>query len=225
MGVSYPSVPHLIQSTFSNNKTNLYHLDPCVEQAIELVRRKALTQMDGRDLARVLAVESSNDTHCYTVSLERAAVYYHRHMNANFNRKSFCSEIKERFGEDIKFRQIILDYFWIPSGTWQFSHWKSTFFNTTLPNFVKEGLIDYNPGLYDVTSMDDKGNDNDYNVHTDDDEATKHNTATFSTSGKGGGVVYLPFCLHCVQQLLASYTVLMEYYTIEFVYKHELEQK
>ena len=202
--IAFPSHIHVL-ITFSlypslTHKVNLLHIEESVEQAVELVRRSALTQMDGRDLARVLALESSNDTHCYTVSLERGAVYAPRHTSANFNRPTFCTELQERYGHDIKFRQIILDYFWIPPGTWQKTHWKSTFFGTTIPNFVRQGLLDFNPGVCD-----------------------EHDVDQFSTSGKGGGVVYLPFCLHCVQQILASYDILSKYYTIEFINKHQLK--
>ncbi len=157
--------------------------------------------MDGRDLARILAVESSNDTHCYTASLEQGAAYTARHTTANFNRPSFCADIKKVHGKDIKFRQIILDYFWTPSGTWQSSHWKASFFHTTLPDFVREELIDFKPGKYE-----------------------ENDTDSFSTSGKGGGVVYLPFCLHCVQQIISAYDILKKYYTIEFMDKKQLHQ-
>jgi len=200
LGMSYPSVRHQIKSEIGA-KVNLLHIEESVEQAVELVRRKALTEMDGRDLARVLALESSNDTHCYTVSLEQGAVYEPRHMSANFNRKTFCSELKARHGQDIKFRQIILDYYWIPRGSWQNTHWNKSFFDHTLPNFVKESLLDFSPGVCDVNDKD-----------------------VFSTSGKGGGVVYLPFCLRCVQQIVGAYDILSQYYVIEFVTKHDLDQ-
>ena len=186
--------------SYHSNQVKLLHIEQSVEQAIELVRRNALTQMDGRDLARILALESNNDTHCYTVSLEQGATYTQRHMTANFNRPSFCQDIKQTFGRKIQFRQIILDYFWMP-GSWQASHWKAPFFHTTLPNFVNEGMIDFRHGVCDE-------NDND----------------SFSSSGKGGGVVYLPFCLHCVQQIIAAYDILKEYYTIEFMKKDKLDQ-
>jgi hypothetical protein len=181
-------------------KVNLDWTEECIEQTVELVRRNVLTQMDGRDLSRILALESPNDTHCYTASLEQGAIYGPRHTTANFNRPTFCSELKQKYGRDIQFRQIILDYFWIPNGTWQRSHWSKTFFNTTLPNFVKENLLDFHPGLHD-----------------EEDDA-------FSCSGKGGGVVYLPFCLHCVQQIIGSMDILRQYYTVEFVYTEDLDQ-
>ena len=202
LGMSYPCTTNQIESENKlQSKFDLDYIESSVEQAVELVRRNILTQMDGRDLARILALESSNDTHVYTASLEQGAIYNQRHMTSNFNRTTFCSDVKTKFGKDIQFRQIILDYFWIPNGTWQKSHWTSMFFKTTLVNFVKYKLLDFDEGLY-----------------------TENDVGIFSTSGKGGGVVYLPFCLHCMQQLIANLDDLSKYYTIDFVYKHELDK-
>ena len=59
-------------------------MEQCVEQAVELVRRNALTEMDGRDLARCLALEASNQNHAYTVSMERGAIYGPRHLRSTY---------------------------------------------------------------------------------------------------------------------------------------------
>jgi hypothetical protein len=84
---------------------------------VECVLRNILTEMDGRDLARCLAMEQCHKVDAYTVSQEQGAVYDDtKHVHANFNRASFCKLLRKTFGDGIQFRQIILDYFWIPQG-------------------------------------------------------------------------------------------------------------
>jgi len=117
-------------------KLRLIHPTRSVEQAVELVRRSVLTEMDGRDLARCLALEHDNQTAAYCVSMEKGAIYDpRRHLTANFNRTNFVRDFQAYF-PGVKFRQIILDYFWIPKGSWAMSHWRRSFFTDTLPNFV-----------------------------------------------------------------------------------------
>lgn len=185
LGVSYPCVKSQIKAADLSSSVQLLHPQESVEQAVELVRRNILTEMDGRDLARCLAIEASNETHAYTVSMEHGAIYGPRHLTANFNRHSFCREMRKSWSPKIKFRQIILDYFWIPTGSWAMTHWTRNFFTTTLPNLVRENLLD---------------------------------TST------GEGVVFLPFCVHCIAQIVAAQNELAKYYDISFLYQHELSQ-
>jgi hypothetical protein len=104
---------------------------------VECVLRNILTEMDGRDLARCLAMEQCHKVDAYTVSQEQGAVYDDtKHVHANFNRASFCKLLRKTFGDGIQFRQIILDYFWIPQGTWMMTHWTKSFFQNTLPLLV-----------------------------------------------------------------------------------------
>jgi len=108
-----------------------------VPQVVECVRRNILTEMDGRDLARCVAMERKHRVEAYTVSQELGAVYdASRHLHANFNRSSFSKSIKKAFGEDCQFQQIILDYFWIPKGAWVISHWSKALFRQTLPGMA-----------------------------------------------------------------------------------------
>lgn len=110
---------------------------PSVQRVVECVLRNVLTEMDGRDLARCIAMEQRHRVNAYTCSQEQGAVYdSSKHIHANFNRASFCKSLKKTFGEDVRFRQIILDYFWIPQGTWMMTHWTKSFFQNTLPLFV-----------------------------------------------------------------------------------------
>lgn len=64
LGVSYPFVKHQLIAEEINDKV-LHYSDPGVDQTVELVRRNILTEMDGRDLVRCLALEAANDTHAY----------------------------------------------------------------------------------------------------------------------------------------------------------------
>ena len=180
-----PCVRSQLKAAELSSSVQLLHPQECVEQAVELVRRNVLTEMDGRDLARCLALEASNETFAYTVSMEHGSVYVPRHLTANFNRHSFCREIQKAWSKKIKFRQIILDYFWIPPGSWAMTHWGRTFFTTTLPSFVTEDLLD---------------------------------------TDSGEGIVYLPFCVHCMAQVVGAVDILSEYYDISFLYKDELSQ-
>lgn len=105
------------------------------------VEKGKISQIDGRDLARCLKMESLLGVNVYTVSLESAAVYREdRHFSGNFNHRNFVKEIKRRFN-GCQFDQIILDYFWMPQGCWERHHWKTAFFKITLPLFVRESIL------------------------------------------------------------------------------------
>jgi len=155
--------------------------------------------MDGRDLARCLALEAHNDTHAYTVSMESGAVYGTRHLNANFNRGCFVKEAKRKWGESIKFRQIVLDYFWIPRGSWVMTHWSRSFFETTLPGFVEGGMLDFSKGsprvdqepvssgtggggdVYHSTDNEDNDEDNtDDNIDLDESTSSSNEWDTYT---------------------------------------------
>jgi len=215
LGVSYPSVEAQLKREKISKRLQLFHPKPCVEQAVELVRRNILTEMDGRDLARCFSLESTNQTNAYCVSLESGAVYLpSRHLSANFNRKGFTKECKQSFGKSIKFRQIILDYFWIPKGSWAMTHWQPEFFQCTLPSFVKDNLLD----MTSIRSFLDTSSRADNIVSTDT------STATSLQEGGASGVVYLPFTLYCVSRIVAAYKELSECYSISFMNKSELSE-
>ena len=90
------------------------------------------------------------------------------------------------------------------------SHWNRSFFDTILPSFVTEGMIYFSCG----TSSDAEASSRKINARLQ----------THSTSGSGGGVVYLPFCLHCVKEVTAAIDLLSKYYTISFLHKSELSE-
>ena len=89
--------------------------------------------MDGRDLARCIATEETQGVEAFTVSTENAAIYSHnKHYQGSFNNRKFVEYMMEQFGENIKFHQITLDYFYCPS-FWVAEHWKKVFFRDQLP--------------------------------------------------------------------------------------------
>jgi len=161
-----------------------------VQQVVECVRRRILTEMDGRDLARCIAMEEKHGIEAFTVSQEHGSVYVHdKHLSANFNRSGFVDSIIRHFGPDVKFKQIILDYFWCPKGTWVMEHWSKRFFHKVLPDLVQ--VLEF----------------------------PKH-----SEGKMGHGVIYLPFCFHCMRELVANIGILKDYFQISFVYKNGLAE-
>ncbi|GMH57536.1 hypothetical protein TrRE_jg8089 [Triparma retinervis] len=89
----------------------------------ELVKRKYLNEIDGRDTARCLAVNVDKSTDV----------------------EDLCARLGEKYGGRVKekwclddpnpYTQIILDYFWIPPG-WAEQHWTEKFFTANLTNFA-----------------------------------------------------------------------------------------
>ena len=116
LGISYPDVEgHMAEHSYSENLLDERELS--VEQAVECVRRKILTEMDARDLARVVATEKAGGGHeCYTVSKEMGGIYRKdRHVYASFNNsRSMRKAMDKAFGH-VRFQQVILDYYWMPT--------------------------------------------------------------------------------------------------------------
>ena len=142
-----------IEASIANNANNVaktssteQHIDSFVniwtaDDAIRFVEEKVLNQMDGRDLTRILATEELCQVDAYCVSQEKGAIYRHdRHLDANFNRPSFVKKLQKAFSESIQFDQIILDYFWIPTG-WDVHHWSMNFFESVLMSLAKSKMI------------------------------------------------------------------------------------
>ena len=116
LGMSYPNVGKQMEKG-GYPQDLLTHKETSINQAVECVERGIMTEMDGRDLARCIATESVCGVECYCASLQNAAVYRHdRHVRADFNKKGFCNTIHHAFGMDITFSQVILDYYWMPTG-------------------------------------------------------------------------------------------------------------
>jgi hypothetical protein len=128
LGVSYAQL-----GNYTKTNTNT------IDSVIDAVRCGKLTEMDGRDLARLIQTELECGVDAYTVSLEEAATQYRadRHLYANFNRHGFVSSVQRAFAQ-VKFQQVLLDYFWIPS-SWNANHWTRSFFKVTLAQM--KGLL------------------------------------------------------------------------------------
>jgi hypothetical protein len=117
LGISYPDVKgHMDHHGYSEKL--LVHKKLSVDQAVELVRRGILTEMDARDLARCVATEQvvQGGLEAYTVSKEVGGVYRNdRHVYANFNNsRGLYNALTSNFGP-LQFQQVILDYYWMPT--------------------------------------------------------------------------------------------------------------
>jgi len=112
LGMSYPSAPKAISNFKLRSNVLIHNLEPSVEQAIELVRRGILSTIDGRDYARIKALEASNELLAFTVSKEKGGPYEDkRHLDADFNSRTFIREIVRQWGvgylrDPIQFKQV-----------------------------------------------------------------------------------------------------------------------
>ena len=206
LGMSYPCVDTVI-SIQQGNLKKIFHSAPSVERSVELVRRNILNQIDGRDLARLVALEADNDILAYTVSNAEGTYYEQRHLNANFNSRTLVDQMHKRWGKTVKFRQVILDYFWSPSGSWAIKHWQRSFFNDNIPRLVTGNLLNF-------------GDLENEHIFVSAKEANVAEDYVTSTAA----VVYLPFCSHCLSQVVACYDKLSQYYAISFLRKDELDE-
>ena len=64
LGVSYPCIKSQLRAQEIDPRV-LNYSDEGVDQMVELVQRSILTEMDGRDMVRCLAMEAGNDTMAY----------------------------------------------------------------------------------------------------------------------------------------------------------------
>lgn len=197
LGISYPCVPsQMTKHGFPQDV--LTYKEPSVEQAVECVRRGILTEMDARDLARCVATEQATNTHVYTVSREIGAEYRSdRHVHCDFNARNFCQTLQKQFGRDIKFSQVILDYYWMPTG-WLVTRWAKTLFQQTLPDLVRHKMLTFPSKRRPQRRI----NGPPYDI----DE----------------GVVFLPFCAHVCKELVGAIHILKDYYEITFLDKKDL---
>ena len=230
LGVSYPSMEKQLKHYNIDAEDWMEgrsFSDTTVGDVIAAVQDGYLTEMDGRDLARVVATEIAAKVDVYTVSQETAAIYEdRRHLYANFNRHTLIRNLHASFARDesgnyksvsdeadkkgkdynkyqnhqfddsqysVRFKQVILDYFWIPEG-WNSHHWKPFFFSNILPELVKKRMLD----------MDDDDNDN--------------------VAGAVPCAVYLPFCFFCFRQVVNALPQLSQYFSISFLRKADLKE-
>jgi hypothetical protein len=192
LGISYPSVEDQME-TRGFDPDILTLQEPSVDQAVECVRRGIFTEMDARDLARCVATEQAGGMDVYTVSKEIGAQYRSdRHIHANFNARNFCKKLQQAFGDSIQFSQVILDYYWMPTG-WLVTRWAKTLFSQTLPDLVRHNMLTY------------------------PSKRRKNRRGQLEV-----GVVYLPFCAHVTKEVVAAMDVLTDYYQVSFIKKQDL---
>jgi len=198
LGMSYPCVAGTLKRYVGSSNscvasTNGHGREGFCRDYIEsLVQSRVLTEMDGRDLLRCQATEEVCGVDIFCVSLEQGAVY-RRDRHLDANFNG------RHFVKQLKdhvggcqFDQIVLDYFWIPRG-WDEDHWTRSFFSKTLVAFAEACVL----------------------------------TAARNYPGRVGdscrkGVIYLPFCFHCLKEIVALYGTLSVYYNVSFLRKGEL---
>jgi len=143
LGISYPDVEGHMKA-HNYDMEILQHQDGSVDQAVECVRRKILTEMDGRDLARVVATENVGDGYeAYTVSKEMGGIYKeNRHVYASFNNsRSMRKAMAKAFGT-VQFQQVILDYYWMPTVSLFVSYWYILFWLKKMTTIVNSPFRD-----------------------------------------------------------------------------------
>ena len=74
--------------------------------------------MDSRDFLRGYSLSKTFNCNIYSVSMQQATTYHETHIYVNFNKSNFFNNIISKWGNAIKFNQIILDYYWIPNESW-----------------------------------------------------------------------------------------------------------
>lgn len=214
LGVSFPDIPGTLED--GGYKANLLtHKEPTAEQSVELVRRGILTEMDARDHARAVETERAydgEDVRVYTVSREVGGVYRKdRHIYANFNNsRTLCQQLGRQFGWKTQFQQVILDYYWMPTG-WLVTRWAKSLFQNTLPDLVRHRLLAF------PSTRRGRGTGGDDNQDDDDGDEKEEESPEMEA-----GVVFLPFCAHVCKELVGAIKILREYYAISFVKKNEL---
>ena len=128
----------LLGMSYTSLNKESYNI-PCI---LSLLKQKKITKMNARDLVRILEIETSFNKLCYTVSLVQSIERFsERHLSVSFSSRNFMESLITQFGLGCQFEQIILDYFWIPTGIWQKEHWTKAFFNKTLVEFATKDIL------------------------------------------------------------------------------------
>ncbi len=142
-----------LQNAMAKNDPYVDALD-CVQYAVG-----GLPEIAARDFVRGHVTERECNAVVFGVSKDSGATLHHhyKHVQANFNRSpSFLKQLQQALdaaqsassassnATKIRFSEAILDYFWIPDGTWQIHHWKSQFFSETLVGLVEKDLLSGN---------------------------------------------------------------------------------
>ena len=109
LGMSYTAI--------SSIKGKHLRVDP--EAAIYLRIKNRISQIDGRDLARIKATEKLLDCNVYTISKVSNVTYKYRedrHLSNDYNSRHLTESLQKQFGKNVCFDICIFDYFWFPPG-------------------------------------------------------------------------------------------------------------
>ena len=94
-----------------------------------------------RDRVRCVALEDLGFfVHTLDEKHDDLPLVHGKHCNSNFNHhRNFIRHVKSKWGGDIKFSHVILDYFFSPIG-WARDRWLPSFFSQTIPSMALELL-------------------------------------------------------------------------------------
>ena len=146
-----------------------------------IIEYNKISPSSARDMIRILSLEYMYNCYCYTISILETENDSNRHSNINFNNRKFCKSLIQKYTQNISFKEVILDYFFMPN-SWQKDHWKESFFRNTIPDLFKTGLLEED------------------------------------------GLIFIPFCLHCLEQIVINIEIISEIYCIEFVPIEDLKK-
>ena len=119
--------------------TSVPPLEKNLDSILNLVQRKKISEMDGRDLYRIIKTESDYDLKCYTVSRESCDHYDHRHFCSDCSARKFVTEYLAKY-PNIKFVQIVFDWFWFPV-SWFSERINIRFFSHTIIEFAIRDMV------------------------------------------------------------------------------------
>jgi hypothetical protein len=112
---------------------------------IDIMQAGNISAQHTRDMVRCRQTEAACDVAVFTADMtnkDEENLDKDRHFVCSFERRrrSLCAMVKQRHSS-LQFKQIVMDYFWIPTG-WTQEHWKVGFFSTTLPGFARNNVLE-----------------------------------------------------------------------------------
>ena len=98
-----------------------------------MVYSQEMTPKRGQEYRDRVRCEALENLGFIVHTVDDKHVDHPRHCNANFNNdRAFIKQIKDKWGHDLQYSHIILDYFFSPVG-WARERWKPKFFAATIP--------------------------------------------------------------------------------------------
>lgn len=195
-----------------------------LEDIYSMIRSRELNQIDGRDGARLRALEGKYNCRAYTVSMQDATQYdVTRHMDANFNQSRF---FKNKLWGDgggngsPRFKQVRLPaedlFILVPRSLSE----------SSLLLWVNSSQIflDY---FYCPSGWTENHWQETFFSKTLPGFVTNNMLKDFDASDgcvtSQHGVIFLPFCKHCFISVVMHIETLSKYFALTFVHKNELK--